>query len=342
MQLLPRIITLTDHLRLADETSPHPEQYKEWHHFCILERDVEVILNLSVMYDNRPAASPNSRLARLILLVHDGGWDGDVVEIPWREVALNPGRIDMRLGQNFLRFADGIYRVSIALETRPITLEMTLRPTAYPLLRNRAPIGGGAIDWLVVPRLEASGVLACGRRVHRIDRALAYHDHNWGSWLWGDDFAWEWGFALPERQGAPLSLVFDRMTNRARSQVQELKLSLWRDDHLVRIFAHQEITALPQGFLTLSRVPKFPRIMSLIAPEVTTDVPRSLEIDAVSGADHIHFCFETQDLAQLIIPNETDLGETTINEAVGVINAAGIIKGQPVDFEGKGFFEFLT
>ena len=100
--------------------------------------------------------------------------------------------------------------------------------------------------------------------------------------------------------------------------------------------------ALPQGFLTLSRVPKFPRIMSLIAPEVTTDVPRSLEIDAVSGADHIHFCFETQDLAQLIIPNETDLGETTINEAVGVINAAGIIKGQPVDFEGKGFFEFLT
>jgi hypothetical protein len=342
MPFLSRVIALTDNLRLAESASLHPERYKEWHHFCVLSAQAEVVLNFSIMRDNRPAAPANTYLARLILLVHEAGWDGDVIEIPWREVELNPGRIDLRFGQNYLRFEHGVYKISIALETRPITLDLTIRPITYPLLRSRAGIGSGAIDWLVVPRLEAEGVLVCDRRVHLLKSAPAYHDHNWGHWLWGEDFAWEWGFALPVLSGTPISLVFDRVTNRARSQVQELKLSLWKNDRLVRIFAHHEISSLPKGYLAQAQVAKFPRIMSLIVPQVTTDVPRSLEITAESGSDYMSFCFESEDLAQLILPNETDLGETVINEVVGTVHASGLLKGEKVVFEGKGFFEFLT
>jgi hypothetical protein len=340
--ILSRVITLTDHLRLAGEERSLPGEFKAWHHFCVIGEGVELIINFSVMGDQRPAALPGSRLARVILLVHDAGWDGDVVEIPWQEVELQPGRIAMRLGQHRLAFINGVYHISIALETRPITLDLFLRPTTYPLMRNRATIGKGQIDWLVVPRLEATGTLVCGHQVHRMLAVPAYHDHNWGEWLWGQDFAWEWGFALPRQEDAPVSLVFDRITNRGRSQLQDLKLSLWKNDRLRRIFAHQEIHTLPQGYINQKRVPKFPRIMALLAPEMTTDVPRTLEIAAESGADGVEVCFEMEDLAQLVIPNETDLGETIINEVVGTVKAAGKLNGEKFDWEGRGFFEFLT
>ena len=280
--------------------------------------------------------------ACVILLVQDGAWDGDVCEIPFRDVQLSPGRIDLRFGQNRLYFHDGVFRISVALESRPLTLELQIRPITYPLLRSRAPIGGGGIDWLVVPRLQANGTVICDRNVHRLVDAPAYHDHNWGYWLWGQDFAWEWGFALPAQSATPWSLVYDRMSNRGRGQAQELKLCLWKDDRLVRIFAHDDITIGRQGHVVRRQVPKFPRIMALVAPEMTTDVPRCLEIEAFSGSDHLHCHFEAEQVAQIVVPNETDLGETIINEVTGKISARGNVKGDPVEIEGKGFFEFLA
>lgn len=352
MDLLERVLLLTDHTRLAEEASQQPEWYKEWFHFCLIGPEIEAIVNFSFVNDNRPAAEPRSRLARLILLVHGDGWEGDLVEIPAQEVEINPGRIDLRFGQNRLRYENGGFHISAALETRPLTLDVQIQPITYPLLRNRAPIGVGKIDWLVVPRLKASGTLVAGRRVYRLENMPVYHDHNWGHWLWGQDFAWVWGFALPTRGAAGWSLVYDRMTNRARSQVQELKLCLWKDEKLVKIFAHGDIQAHPQGYLSSQRIPKFPRIMGLIAPEITTDVPRTLEIEARSGSgplgssmldsDWLLWRFEAGSIAQIVVPNETDLLETVINEVTGSVQVEGSVKGETFQFEGKGFFEFLT
>jgi hypothetical protein len=342
VDLLSRVLALTDNTRLSDHAGGRPEHYKEWHHFCVIGPEVEAVINFSVLGDNRPAAAPGARQARVILLARDRGWQGEVLEIPWQAAQVNPGRIDLRFGQQRLAFENGEFHLSVALENQPVTADLRIRPLTYPLLRSRAPIGHGAIDWLVVPRLEASGTLVVGRRVHRLQAAPTYHDHNWGHWLWGQDFAWEWGFALPVQGAAPWSLVFDRVTNRARSHVQELKLSLWKGDRLVRIFAHREITARPHGFLSQGKVPKFPPIMALIAPELTTDVPRQYTIEAASGLDHLSCHFESLDVAQIVIPNETDLGETVINEVIGRIRAEGQLKGERIEIEGKGFFEFLA
>lgn len=82
--------------------------------------------------------------------------------------------------------------------------------------------------------------------------------------------------------------------------------------------------------------------MALVAPEVTTDVPQRIIIDAAVGDDHVHWEFEATALAQIVVPNETDLFETIINEVTGSIRVHGQVKGEPVDMEGKGFFEFLT
>jgi hypothetical protein len=340
--LLNRVITLTDHTRLSEETAKHPEWYKEWYHFCIIGPHIEAVVNFSILRDNRSGVPNGSRQARVILLVHENNWDGEVIDIPTRDVRINPGRIDLHFGHHHMFFREGVFNLSLALETRPITLDLKIEPLTYPLLRSRATIGPGAIDWLVVPRMQASGTIICDQRVHHLVNVPAYHDHNWGHWLWGQDFAWEWGFALPTSGTDMWSLVFDCMTNRARSQTQELKLCLWKGDRLVRIFAHRDIQVVPQGYLKRQKVPKFPPIMKLIAPEMTTDVPRRLDIEANTGKDHLTCHFEAEDVAQIIIPNETDLGETVINEVTGTMEAWGNVKGDTVEIKGKGFFEFLT
>jgi hypothetical protein len=304
---------------------------------------VQVIANLSLMHAANAAPSLTSPWqARLILLVLERDWDGDVDTIPGAQVQASPGKPDMLLGHNSLKYQDGCYYLSLALEKRPITLMAAIRPLTYPLMRRNTPIGHGKISWVVVPRLAATGSLVVGGRVHRLQEAPTYHDHNWGDWEWGDDFAWQWGFALPQQVETPWSVVFDCMTNRGRSKAVELKLSLWKDRQLQRLFIHEEIRIQQTGFLTMPRLTKFPRSMALVSPELTTDVPRNFEVSARRGNDWLECRFAAADLAQIIVPNETNLGVTAINEVSGLLEVQGLVKGEPVSMSGRGFFEFLT
>lgn len=342
MDALARVITLTDQIRLPIPGDARVGWSKEWYHFCIIAPHVQAILNLSLTYDTRPAASPGARVARMIVLVREGAWDGGIDTIPFRDVQAHRGRLDLCFGHNSVRFRDGLFHLSVAMESRPITLLLQLRPITYPLLRRNTSIGEGMINWLVVPRLSATGTIAVGQRVHHLHQTPAYHDHNWGHWLWGQDFAWQWGFALPEGADMPWGVVFDQMTNRARTETAELKLSLWKHETLHRLFVYDEIAVQRAGYLAPRRVPKFPRVMALVAPERTTGVPERLEVTAAIRGDHLRCCFEAQDVAQVIIPNETDLGVTIINEVGGRLELEGEVKGEPVTLQGKGFFEFLT
>lgn len=341
MDSLARVIALTDHFRFPPSARDRRNGYKEWHHFCIIAPDVQAILNLNLGYDAQSPAG--QEVARVVLLVHDHAWDGDVETIPARDVQVHRGLIDARLGHNSIRFQDGVFDLSVALSDRPITLALRLTPVSFPLLRSSTPIDEGTISWLVVPRLLASGHITVGRRVYALDQAPAYHDHNWGHWLWGQDFAWQWGFALPESADVPWSMVFDRVTDRARNRALELRLAFWKGAQIQRLFMHDEIQTWPQGhFDAPGRVPKFPRVMALVAPEVTTDVPACLEVIARRGDDHLHCHFQAEDIVQVVVPNESDLGTTVINEVSGSLEASGRVKGEPVAMRGRGFFEFLT
>ena len=340
MDLLSHVISLTDQLHLPVGIEAQAQQHKEWHHFCLLGPGVEVILNLSLM---RPAAQVDAPWdARVILLVRETEWDGDVDIIPGAQVNARRGGLEIQLGHNRMQFKDGCFNLSLALQKRPITLTATLRPMAYPLTRRNTPIGKGKISWVVVPRLQATGTLVVGRRVYRLENAPAYHDHNWGQWSWGDDFSWQWGFALPPAAETPWSLVFDQMTDRGRNQALELKLSLWKGPQLHRLFMHEELQVRQEGFRTLTRPAKFPRPMALVAQELTTDVPANFQIHAARTADWLDCRFSADDLAQIILPNELDLGVTIINEVSGCLTLQGEVKGEQVSMEGRGFFEFLT
>lgn len=340
---LHRTIAVTDHFRYPGIDHPHPEWYKEWHHFAIVAPDVRVIVNLSLSKDTRPSVPPGTLLGRMVLLVRDSDeWDGDVDTFQPHEVEVTPGQIDLRLGHNQIVFRNKIYTISAALENRPIALRLHLEALTYPILRRRTPIGEGAIGWLAIPRLLVHGEVTIGRKVHRLSGASAYHDHNWGNWLWGHDFSWHWGYALPASPEQAWSIIFDHLMSSTRNHRLELRLGIWKHAVLQRLFLHGEIETRLEGFFHQRDIRKFPRIMTLVAPQMTTDVPRVLSIHATSKGDYLNCVFETEDIAQIVIPNETNLGVTVINEVSGMLTTEGRIKGEPVSMVGRGFFEFLT
>ncbi len=341
--MLARLIAQNDHFRLPLPFGPRAGWHKEWHHFCILGSDVQAILNLNLSGDMRPGATHGAQVAHVILMIYGHAWSGDIDSIPMRDVVVRPGLIDLRFGHNMVRFENGIFELSAALQDYPIGLVLQLRPVTMPfLMRSNTPIGPGTINWLIVPRLFASGTITTGQRVHVLNEVAAYHDHNWGKWLWGHDFAWEWGFMLSDHADVPWSIVFNRMTNRARSRTLELTLTLWKDEAIYRLFTPDEIKVRPTGYFSLSRLPKLPRVMALVAPESTADIPSSLDITAARGDDYLLYHFEPEDAAQIIIPNDTDLGVTIINEVAGHARLEGVVRGESVEMEGKTIFEFLT
>lgn len=340
---LHHTIRATDHFRFPGAEHPNPEWFKEWHHFAVITPDVEIILNFNVSVDVRPTIPPKSLLGRMVLLVRDSrGWDGDIDTFQPDEIILKTGNINLQLGQNTTIFNQEGFKISAALENRPITVKLHLIPAAYPILRRRTPVGQGSISWLAIPRLIAHGEVTIDRNVYRFRDASAYHDHNWGNWLWGHDFSWHWGYALPETLQQPWSLIFDHLMDSTRNHLLELRLAVWKNAVLQRLFLHGEIITRQQSFVQRGDIRKFPRVMTLVAPQRTTDVPRVLSIHAASKDDYMDCVFEAEDIVQIVIPNETDLGVTIINEVSGTLSTEGRIKGEPISILGKGFFEFLT
>jgi hypothetical protein len=44
----------------------------------------------------------------------------------------------------------------------------------------------------------------------------------------------------------------------------------------------------------------------------------------------------------VVVPNETDLDSTLINQAIGRVTLEGRVDGEIVSMEGRGIFEFLN
>jgi hypothetical protein len=312
---------------------------KEWFHFAILGQREDTILNLSFGGDARPAAAPGERVARTILLVHDHGWFGGIESTPERDIEIGPG-LRVQLGNNVVRFEGGRFILSAALEGRPASLYLMARPLTRPLLveGDRAARQSG---WAVIPRLVGRGSVVAGRRVHRLEEALIYHDHNWGRWRWGDDLSWEWGFGLPDDPSVPWSLVFSRTSDRARGLTSSLRLLAWNGESMIRRFDSAEIRITPEGQARSIQVPKVPPPMAMLAPELTTEVPERLHVEADSGDDRLALDFKIEAIVQILVPNERDLGVTVINETVGRVRADGRIAGETVRMDGRGHIEFV-
>ena len=317
--------------------------HKEWLHFCVHGPGVAALINFSLVDERRHEGLAWEEVARLTALVHDeAGWDGDVDVFDDHEVDVPGGRVEARYGHNSLRFEGGAYRIQVRLRERDVSMDLALTPMCLPGRAPNLPLEGGSpIHWVVVPRLKVTGTIQVGERVHRLIDAPGYHDHNWGHWSWGDDFAWEWGFGLSERLESPWHMVFVRLTNRARTRILAQAFSVWRDGRQRRTFREQDVSLRHERLLRPAQVTKIPRVMGLVSPAMPTDVPERLHLVGRTRQDEVHVRFEGQDVGQVIIPNDNNFGVTIINEVSGKVEMGGRIGGEEVHMAGRAVFEFL-
>ncbi len=336
-------IARTDYTRRSPFSVGGRGGHKEWHHFCILGPDIDLLVNFSLSDDIRPGVAAGTELPRLTLLVRTDGWDGDVELFPSEQVRTRGGQVDLTFGPNRLHFSDGVYRIVVALEDRPVTVDLELRSLTVPGVAPNIPLPDGPpLHWAIVPRLRANGRARVAGREYRFTNVLAYHDHNWGHFLWGHAFSWIWGFSLPHDAEVPWSLAFVRLANRTRTHALAQGLFLWKGAWNHRVFLDDELALhVDSGYLRAPRVLKIPRPMALLSPDVPTDVPRSVEMHAHGDGDSLLYRFEAHDLAQVVIPSETDLSVTIINEVTGKSSLHGKIRGETVAVEGRAICEFL-
>jgi len=332
-----------DHFRRSPSRLAGRREHKEWQHFLVHTAGAHLLVNFSLIDDPWGAEGRSPEVARLIVLARAASWDGDVERFDERDVEVTPGRIDARFGRSSMRFHAGRYHLSVALADRPIAAEIDLVPTSSPALSLNRPLSRErSLSWLFVPRLEASGSLTLDGHVERFERAPAYHDHNWGHFLWGDDFSWEWGSALPGSAASPWSAVHVRMLDRGRAVARYQGLFLYREDEPFHVFRDEQIEVAFTGRLAAARPLRIPRVMTLLAPESAADLPARIEITARDGVDELHLIFEAEDVAQVLMPSEADLeGVVTLHELSGRVVARGRVGGEDVTLEGPGVFELI-
>lgn len=346
---LARSIRMGDYLRRSPFSVGGEGFHKEWWHFVVHTPELDLLVNFSLVDDVRPEAEPGAELPRTVVLVRDAsqgarGWDGDIELFDPEECHVVGGGIDARFGANHVRFADDHYDIGIRMRRRPIALDLRLRPLTFPALSNNITLelADRPINWMVLPRLVASGRARIGATEHRLVDAPAYHDHNWGHFAWGRDFAWEWGFSLPPTPAEPWTVVFVRLADRGHTRTLTQGLFLWRREAHWRIFRGAEMTVAPRGLLRVPRAYKLPHVMNIISAGSDTDVPARLEARAEADGDWAEIDFAAEDVAQVCIPNDSDdRAVTVINEVSGALRLRGEVRGEPLAMTGRAMFEFV-
>lgn len=315
-----------------------PGEHKEWQHFLVHAPDFHLLVNFDLI-DEGP-----HEVARVIVLVRAGECSrGEVVRFAPDAVEVPVGGLQARFGRNVMRFVDDAYELELELPSLALRARLRLASTTMPAIANNQPLAPNrTLSWLFVPRLRASGFVELDGRRIALDDALAYHDHNWGHFAWGDDFAWEWGSLLPWSRDNPWSAVYMRMADRGRARASCQGLYLWRGATPGRIFRDHELEVSLHGRFVAPGFLQVPPVMGLLCPRASADLPARIEVRAQAGDDVVELAFELEQLAQILMPHEHDVvGVTALNEVAGRTTMQGRIGGERVELVGPGMFEFI-
>lgn len=324
--------------RLADYAG-----HKEWFHFCVSTVEMDILVNFSLSDDSWSRDGARTEGARLTCAVRTDGWDGDIDCFEPDEVTAPSGRIGLRFGESSVRYENGTYRVTARMRRRPIDVDLTLYPFTVPSQVNNILLGDGPpLQWFLVPRLAAFGEVRVGDQRTEVAGAPGYHDHNWGYFRWGQDFAWVWGYGHGRTLGSPWTIAFDRLTDRGRGTDVERGLLLWKGKNRHRLFRGTELRVSEHGFLRSNDALRLPRVMAMIRPAATVDVPATLQGRAEGRGDVLEFLFSSRHVCQFVAPNDGDLGSTVISELSGDLHLSGRIRGEPIEMDGRAMFEFLS
>lgn len=338
---LARMLAQNGYFRRSSSSYAARASHKEWLHFAVHAPGLDLLANFSVVDDVRVGAR-GAEIPRITCLVREERWDGDIDQYSPAEIELSAGHLDVRFGASSVTLAGDELRLEVRMKRRPIEMDLRLVPMAMPtpafnLFVEDCP----PINWLVVPRLVAHGTVRIDTRTYRLQNASAYHDHNWGHFRWGKNFAWEWGYGAPEAADNPWTMVFVRLSDRGHVSDLMQALFLWKGPRQQRLFRAGELEVWHDGLLRPKSLFKLPRVMGVVSPGTACDVPRRLNVRARGQGDRVELEFRCEEAAQVIIPNDEDLGVTIINEVSGHLELEGVVGGEKVSMACPSIFEFL-
>jgi hypothetical protein len=336
-----RAVRFGDYVRRPRARLHDASGHKEWFHFCIAADDVHALVNFSVVDDLRGGAAPGAETARVTCIVRTAtGWEGDIEEVS--SARIFAGRVAADFGASSMRYDGSDFHLRVRLKKRPVAMDLVLRPATIPCQLNNIALGDGPpLHWFLLPHLRATGHVTAGETTYSVQDAPSYHDHNWGYFHWGGDFAWVWGYAHACDASSPWVIALDRLTNRARTIDVRRGLILWKGPRQHRLFGSRDLTVEYEGFMRPETVFKLPRPMALLDPGLASDVPKVVRGAASGLGDSLEFEFSSERVCQILTPNDADLGTTVISEVSGQIRLSGHVHGERVELHGPAMFEFL-
>jgi hypothetical protein len=314
--------------------------YKEWFHFCVRLPGGHLIVNFSLV--ERVGALRTWSEAVLTVLSTWPSWRGFVRRYPVEAVRARAGELQLRMGPHAFQFVSGAFVLSI--DDERLQLSARLVPRVWPTL-SRLGLGAGSsrLEWVIVPRLEASGHLRVDDRSLRFDGAAAYHDHNWGRFRWGAELAWEWGFVLSDGGDEPWTMVFSRLMDHGASRTFSQGALLWRGPEHVRTFHDREIEIARADVHVPAEPPlTVPPVCGLIVPGAASGVPARFALRASGIGDELRLDFATASHARIVLPSEDDGFEVTVvNEAIGAAAVQGHVGDETFGFQAPAIMEFV-
>jgi hypothetical protein len=330
-------LKFSDRLRPPGPKDEQPNAYKEWLHLNVFDArsDTAIVLNAALHGPVNDACAVASATA---LIGSGGDWSThietfDRVTATVTDEAIVVGDIALKLEP-----VSGGLSASFASDATQFTVFVSPLCDSIDTV-GPAPFGSGWIGWRAVPALSVSGSLQ--RRDHAIDLdgAIAYHDHNWGRWRWGDDIGWEW-LTWPSAKGA---IVMSRSTDRAHRQgTPYVCVSLpgrrgWRNHSYGGSSTRVEFPSWRRG--CESRVPG--AMAALHSGRMAPMLPAAVEIMVNDGFDKLRATMRVEHVIQVIVAEPCGYGYSFIHELFGRFEVTGTCEGHQFEFDGQGVFEYV-
>jgi hypothetical protein len=331
-------VIAADRLRPPSSLDLSADAYKDWLHVNVFdfERDRVGLVNVSLH------GSPSDRrsLAAAAELLGDlgAGWSSHLIVLSAVEADVTDEAIVIAdTARISLDPASGGVSVVGRAPELGIELETVGWPAAVPIVAEQpTPFGSGWISWRALPRLKLVGRIAAGSETTSADGMVAYHDHNWGRWYWGDDVGWEWGaFLAPEEA----TFVTTRPTDRAhgtggsalRAQVGTHTRTF--RERTVRVGLEGRLEQppgrVPGAMAALHSGRRFPRL------------PSRVLVVADDGYDRVELDAHLAHATQLITAEPARPGYGFIHELIGRFAYRARLDGEEHSGEGLVAFEYV-
>lgn len=303
--------------------------WAEWHYFNLLWPDEERWLYLSFILAGDVTGSRFGGLVLARYHTPDGRDRVYADTVSAGAIRFEPGSPDLRFGPHSVRLGGEpvAYRVQARLPGGPARDSLSVRLEVEPLPHRYFPAAELAasdsiVSGYVVPalRARARGRVCVGGACRDAAGAVAYHDHNWGTW---GGVTWDWGIA----HAGPYDLLYGGVGGAA----DDARRAGFR-------FLAYVVDSLGVAAILEPRELRYSGARRISVGRRTLDVPETLRFTAVRGPDTLH---AEAHLAHVSASAAGPRGAARAYflQTQGTMRLTGTLGGHAIDAEGPGFFE---